>query len=133
MARTGRSCREESGMNTQRRGQKGLVLGLALAALSGCQTYVMETTQTLPSGFYLNHLPQYIPPSPQYPLGNELAALVDATARPEVLPAPAALIPGGGLPPPAPFVPGGGPPPPPGGLPPPAPAVPGGGLPPPKL
>ena len=82
-------------MNTQRRGRgrKGLVFGLMLAALSGCQTYVLETGQTLPSGFYLNHRPQYIPPTPPYPLERELAAQIDATARPVAPPAPPALIP----------------------------------------
>jgi hypothetical protein len=102
-------------MNTQRRGRgrKGVVLGLALAALSGCQTWVLETGQTLPSGFYLNHLPQYIPPTPPYPLPRELAAQIDAVARPVPPPAPPALIPGG-PPPPAPIpapIPGGPPPP----------------------
>jgi hypothetical protein len=86
-------------MKTQRRGGNGVVLGLALAALSGCQTYVMETGQTLPSPWYLNHRPQYIPPTPPYPLERELAAQLDATARPVPPPAPGALIPGGGPPP----------------------------------
>jgi hypothetical protein len=90
-------------MKTQRRGcgRKGILWGLALAALSGCQTYVMESGQTLPSGFYLNHRPQYIPPTPPYPLERELAAQIDATARPVAPPGPPALIPGG-PPPPAP-------------------------------
>jgi hypothetical protein len=89
----------------RRRAVRGALLGLTLAILSGCQTYVLETGQTLPTGFYLNHLPQYIPPSPQYPLMRELAALQDASARPVAPPAPAPLIPGAGLPPPAPVAP----------------------------
>ena len=89
------------------RNLKGAVLGLTLAVLSGCQTYVLETGQTLPTGFYLNHLPQYIPPSPQYPLAREHAALQDANAQPIAPPAPGPLIPGAGLPPPAPVGPPG--------------------------
>ena len=84
-------------MNMQRRSRcrKGLLVGLALAALSGCQTYVIETGQTLPSGFYLNHRPQYIPPTPSYPLRRELESLENASAQPIPPPAPAPLIPGG--------------------------------------
>jgi hypothetical protein len=47
-------------------------LGLALAALSGCQTWVAG--MTLPSGRYLQHPPQYFPPSPAFPLTRELAS-----------------------------------------------------------
>jgi hypothetical protein len=53
----------------------GLVLagaGVALTALSGCQTWVAG--MTLPSGRYLQHPPQYFAPSPPYPLPRELAA-----------------------------------------------------------
>jgi hypothetical protein len=92
-------------------------LGLALAALSGCQTWVAG--MTLPSGRYLQHPPQYFPPSPAYPLTRELASQDAAWA--------AAAPPGGvaPLPPPvvapgAPGVPGGAPAP----LPPPVPAGP---------
>ena len=46
-------------------------LGLALAALTGCQTYVAG--MTLPSPHYLEHPPQFIPPSPRFPLPNEQA------------------------------------------------------------
>ena len=46
-------------------------LGAALAALSGCQTNVAG--MTLPSGHYLQHPPQYFPPSPPFPLPRELA------------------------------------------------------------
>jgi hypothetical protein len=68
--------------------------GLALTTLSGCQTYVIETGQTLPTGWYLNHYPQYIPPTPDYPLPRELANLQDAALQP-VPPGPRPLIPGG--------------------------------------
>jgi hypothetical protein len=75
-------------------------LGLALAALSGCQTWVAG--MTLPSGRYLQHPPQYFPPSPAFPLTRELAAQDAAwsAAVPGAAPAP--------LPPPVP-VPGGPP------------------------
>ncbi|MCI0456389.1 MAG: hypothetical protein L0Z62_05355 [Gemmataceae bacterium] len=67
--------------------------GLALTVLSGCQTYVIETGQTLPSGWYLRHFPQYTPPTPDYPLPRELANLQDAILQPTP-PAPRPLIPG---------------------------------------
>jgi hypothetical protein len=66
-------------------------LGLALLALGGCQTWVAG--MTLPSGRYLQHPPQYIPPSPPFPLPRELSSQEAAAA---------AALPGGGL------VPGGG-------------------------
>jgi hypothetical protein len=88
-------------------------LGLALAALSGCQTWVAG--MTLPSGRYLEHPPQYFPPSPAYPLTRELAsqdAAWSAAAPPGVaapLPPPVVVpgppgVPGaaGPLPPPVP-------------------------------
>jgi hypothetical protein len=69
-------------------------LSLALLALSGCQTWMAG--MTLPTGHYLQHPPQYIPPSPPFPLSRELAGQ-EATA--------ATAIPGGtpgALPPPVP-------------------------------
>ena len=69
-------------------------LGLALGTLTGCQTWVGG--QTLPSGRYLEHMPQYIPDSPPFPLSKELA-MQEATAA-----APAGgggVAPGAGLPP----------------------------------
>jgi hypothetical protein len=92
-------------------------LGLALAALGGCQTWT--SGMTLPSGRYLQHPPQYFPPSPAFPLTRELAS------QEQVNFAPAPGAPGGPgvLPPPVPAPPGGG-----GGppvLPPPVPAGPG--------
>ena len=65
-------------------------LGFLLAAVGGCQTYIPETGQTLPSGWYLQHPPQYIPPSPLFPLPRELQHLEDAAAGP----APVAPRPG---------------------------------------
>ncbi len=49
--------------------------GLALAALTGCQTWVTEAGLTLPSGHYLEHPAQYIPPSPAFPLSRELTSM----------------------------------------------------------
>jgi hypothetical protein len=101
------------------------VLGPGLAALSGCQTNVAG--MTLPSPHYLEHPPQYIPPSPPYPLPRELASQEAIYAAP----VPGAVgAPGGGgpapLPPPVPVPPlgpgGPGAPPGPAQLPPPAPA-----------
>lgn len=55
-------------------------LGLTLAALTGCQTWVPATGQTLPSPRYLQHPPQYFPPSPPFPLSRELASQERAAA-----------------------------------------------------
>ena len=49
--------------------------GFALIALAGCQTYIPGTAQTLPTGRYLDYPPQYIPPSPPFPLARELATM----------------------------------------------------------
>lgn len=66
-------------------------LGLGLTALGGCQTYVPGASVTLPSGRYLEHPPQYIPPSPPFPLPRELAALeAQAAAAGPGAPAPIA-------------------------------------------
>jgi hypothetical protein len=70
-------------------------VGLALAALSGCQTWT--SGMTLPSPRYLEHPPQYFPPSPPFPLPRELAAQEAAAATavigPEAPPGPAAPLP----------------------------------------
>jgi hypothetical protein len=67
---------------------------LILGGMSGCQTWNPEAGMTLPSGHYLRHLPQYFPPSPQYPAPRETAALEEALAQqPALAPQP----PGGGL------------------------------------
>jgi hypothetical protein len=74
-------------------------LGLALTGLTGCQTWVAG--MTLPSGRYLQHPPQYIAPSPAFPLQRELASMEAQTAGP----AAAAPAPGGAVPAPNPVVP----------------------------
>ena len=56
-------------------------LGLGLALVAGCQTWVPEAGMTLPSGHYLRHPPQYIPRSPAFPLTKELASQEEAAAR----------------------------------------------------
>lgn len=68
-----------------RSGLRSAGLGLALLALSGCQTWMAG--MTLPSGKYLMHPPQYIPPSPPFPLSRELASQEAAAS---------AALPGGG-------------------------------------
>ena len=73
-----------------------LAVALGLVTGSGCQTYLVPTSQTLPSGWYLQHPPQFIPDSPPFPLPREEAGLERATLQ------------GGG---PVPARPGGGPPP----------------------
>jgi len=65
---------------------------VSLTTLTGCQTYFPETGQTLPTGWILNHPPQYIPRSPEYPLPKELSHLEKASVA---QPTPPALIPGG--------------------------------------
>ena len=54
---------------------------LSMAFLSGCQTWVPDACLTLPTPHYLRHLPQYLPPSPPYPLPRELATLEEAAAK----------------------------------------------------
>ena len=83
-------------------------LGLALTGLAGCQTWVPDVGMTLPSGHYLQHRPQYIPHSPDFPLSRELATMEEqaAAAGPGGrLPAgPAAPMPAAPIaPPPAPM------------------------------
>lgn len=65
------------------RGWIGLVVGacVAVTAVSGCQTWVPEAGLTLPSPWYLKHQPQYIPPSPPFPLTKELSNLEEASAK----------------------------------------------------
>jgi hypothetical protein len=78
-------------------GLRSAGLGLALLALGGCQTWVAG--MTLPSGRYLEHPPQYIPPSPPFPLSRELAsqeaAAAAALAGGAAVPLPPALPPPG--------------------------------------
>ncbi len=49
------------------------VLGVTLAGLTGCQTNIAG--MTLPSGYYLEHKPQYFRPDPDFPLEKELATM----------------------------------------------------------
>jgi hypothetical protein len=65
--------------------------GLALAGLAGCQTWVPTTGQTLPSPRYLQHPPQYLAPSPPFPLTRELASQERAAAAVPDVGAPAAV------------------------------------------
>jgi hypothetical protein len=58
-----------------------VALGLGLSFSSGCQTWVPEAGLTLPTGHYLRHVPQFIPPSPPYPLPKELASIEEAQAQ----------------------------------------------------
>jgi hypothetical protein len=91
-------------MNKRRRWQCGSMVGLGLLLMAsvGCQTNT--SGMTLPTGRYLQHPPQYIPPSPPYPFPREQAAMEAANlparqgAVPEGLPP---QVPGGGAVPPA--------------------------------
>jgi hypothetical protein len=98
--------------------------GLAVAALGGCQTYTYTSGMTLPSGHYLQHPPQYIAPSPAFPLSRELAHQEAVAAQaglpvgpgaPPPLVPPAPVVPGPASVPPAAVMPGAAP----GQLPPP--------------
>lgn len=62
-------------MSRTRRWQALATLGFGLLSTVGCQTWVPAAGLTLPSGRYLQHPPQYIPPSPDFPLTRELAAM----------------------------------------------------------
>ena len=55
-------------------------LGIGFLATTGCQTWVPAAGMTLPSGRYLKHPPQYIPPDPEFPLTNEAVAMDEANA-----------------------------------------------------
>ncbi len=87
-------------MKTTRRWQFLCTLGfgLALATVTGCQTWVTEAGVTLPSGHYIDHPPQYIPPSPAFPLSRELASMEAAGAAGAPGAQPAPLPPPGGGP-----------------------------------
>jgi hypothetical protein len=67
-------------MMTNRRRQWLWSAGLLVGLTSGCQTWVPDIGMTLPSPNYLRHQPQYIPPSPPYPLPRETASLEEAAA-----------------------------------------------------
>jgi hypothetical protein len=55
--------------------------GLASVLSFGCQTYYLPTGQTLPTGDYLHHFPQYNPPTPAFPLPREQSNLEQATSQ----------------------------------------------------
>ena len=104
------------------RGAAGLGLGVAITAVTGCQTYPAGFGgMTLPSPHYLKHYPQYFPPDPPFPLQRELESMQD----PELLYGGRAGVP---LPGPAPIPPGTGPIPVPAQGPPANPSVPVGGF-----
>jgi hypothetical protein len=65
-------------MKTNRRGRFWVGGAVLVALVSGCQGFVPDVGMTLPSPAYLKHLPQYIPPSPPYPLPRELAGIEEA-------------------------------------------------------
>jgi hypothetical protein len=71
---------------------------LTLLTLSGCQTQLAG--MTLPSGRYLDHPPQFIPQSPDFPLSRELARQEETANAPPVAgafggPLPPQVPPGG--------------------------------------
>ena len=65
-------------------------LGLGLGVLAGCQTWVGG--MTLPSPRYLQHPPQYIPPSPAFPETRELASMEDTSLRGQATGVPGAPV-----------------------------------------
>ena len=48
-------------------------LSASLCGVTGCQTQIAG--MTLPSGYYLDHRPQYFPVEPSFPLPKELATM----------------------------------------------------------
>ena len=68
-----------------------LLLLAGAVCLTGCETWTEG--MTLPSGHYLEHPPQNIPPSPSFPLTRELASQ-EATAVASGAPEAAAAAPG---------------------------------------
>ena len=70
-------------MNTTRRGPfcRRPASACCWRRWSGCQTQIPGTQQTLPSPHYLEHPPQYIPPSPAFPLAREEATQAAINAR----------------------------------------------------
>src|SRR5262245_29091791 len=72
----GRTMKSTAGAS---RGWLG-AFALGLCLFTGCQTWMGG--MTLPSGHYLEHPPQYFPPSPAFPLSRELAAQETINAAP---------------------------------------------------
>ena len=91
-------------MKTIRRWQCWTVtgLGLALGVVTGCQTWVPGIGMTLPSPHYLQHPPQYFPPSPAFPLSRELASQERMAAQADASAAGVAAVPPGPVVPPPP-------------------------------
>jgi hypothetical protein len=79
-------------MKTTRRRAGRWLAGLALLTLCGCQTWFAG--MTLPSPHYLEHQPQFFPPSPPFPLPREVAQQEAVWS----MPVPGGAAPGG-LPP----------------------------------
>lgn len=77
----GKHCKGTEMANAKKWALLTAAAGVILGALSGCQTWVPEAGLTLPTGHYLRHPPQYIPPSPPFPLPNELSNLEEASAQ----------------------------------------------------
>lgn len=67
-------------------------VGLGLSMSTGCQTWVPEAGLTLPSQDYLKHPPQYIPPSPPFPLQRELEGLEEAQRKQQELQGPGPAV-----------------------------------------
>ena len=86
-------------MKTIRGWRRGVLAACAaLAGLAGCQTWYGGGTY--PSPRYLEHPPNFIPPSPPFPLPRELATQQTIAAEPEPGAPAGALprrVPGGGF------------------------------------
>ncbi|MFL5330745.1 MAG: hypothetical protein ACJ8C4_17740 [Gemmataceae bacterium] len=77
------------------KGRMALAVAIVGCSLTGCQTHIAG--MTLPSGYYMDHRPQYFPQEPSYPLPKELATMQAQSAAA----AEAQAIDAGRLPPPA--------------------------------
>ena len=68
------------------------IIGCSLAGSVGCQTHIAG--MTLPSGYYLEHHPQYFPQEPSFPLPRELATMqAQSTAAAEAQAASGGALP----------------------------------------
>ena len=78
-------------MNMAREWQSWGILGVicAIALATGCQTWTSGAT--LPSPHYLEHPPQYFPPSPPFPFERELATMEEQLVEPAGAVAPVPL------------------------------------------
>jgi len=89
-------------------------LGVMVAGSTGCQTQIAG--MTLPTGYYLQHRPQYFPEEPDFPLERELGTMqaqtaaaiaaaaprIEAPVPPPVVPPAVPLAPGAAAPAPPP-------------------------------